>query len=320
MADVPPTSTIDVVTLTPNPAIDVSTAIDRVVPTRKLRCSTQQRDPGGGGINVARVIRRLGGNVAAVYPVGGTTGQLLRRLMAREGIPDRTVEIGEETREDFTVSELDTGKQYRFVLPGPNLAEHEWHACLEALAAFASRPRWLVASGSLPPGVPSDFYARVCRLAASSGTKMVLDTSGPALSVALAEGVHLLKPNLRELSELVGSPLRSEEEWLAACRRLIATRRADIVTLTLGHRGALLVTPDGAWRAPALPVHPVSTVGAGDSFLGGMVHGLAAGHSVLDAFRTAVAAGSATLLSPGTGLCRRADVETLYLKVSLEPM
>ena len=305
-----------IVTLTVNPAIDVSTSVDRVRPIQKLRCSAQRRDAGGGGINVARVVKRLGGDVSAVYPAGGATGQLLRRLVESEQIPQLTCDAAEETREDFTVCELETGQQYRFVLPGPLMSEAEWRSCLDVLKSIQAKPAYVVASGSLPPGAPDDFYARVGRIVSGWGARLVLDTSGPPLAAALAAGVYLAKPNLRELGELLGRPLADEKAWIEAGSRLVGEGRAEIVALTLGHQGAMLFTRDAIWRSPALPIVPASTVGAGDSFLGGMVFGLAAGRNLADAFRLAMAAGSAALLHTGTELCRREDVERLYPEVT----
>ena len=126
-----------IVTFTPNPAVDVSTSVERIVPVSKLRCSPQRRDPGGGGINVARVVKRFGGDVMAIFLYGGATGRLLQQLVKREEIPTLASEIAEETREDFSVDEESTGKQYRFVLPGPTLSDAEWRAGLDTLAAAA---------------------------------------------------------------------------------------------------------------------------------------------------------------------------------------
>jgi 6-phosphofructokinase 2 len=309
-----------IITLTPNPAIDVSTYVDIVAPTRKLRCSSQQRDPGGGGINVARVVKRLGDDVTAVYLSGGTTGELLRQLVEREGIRSHVLAFRGETREDFTVSETSTGNQFRFVLPGPTIAEKEWPALLDTLSVIRPAPTYIVASGSLPPGIPDDFYARAARIARTIGAKFVLDTSGPALHAALVESIYLIKPNLRELTELAGRTLSDQLAWIEASRILIADGHVEIVALTLGHRGALLVTNENAWRARALSIKPVSAVGAGDSFLGGMMFRLATGATLEDAFRTAVAAGSAALLNPGTGLCRPEEVAALYPEVIIEPI
>jgi 6-phosphofructokinase 2 len=311
----------DIVTLTITPAIDVSTSAEQVVPFHTVRCVSARRDPGGGGINVARVVNRLGAEVSAMYAMGGTLGRLLRELLDQEGIPGLPVTISEETREDFTVLEHVSGRQYRFVLPGPRLSEPEWRAFLDTFASQVPperRTRFVVASGSLPPGVPIDFYGRIARLAKQAGAKIVVDTSGPPLKAALEAGVDIVKPSLREFRELMAAPLESERDQVAACRTLLERGRAEMVALTLGDQGALLVTHDQALRAQAVPIKPVSVVGAGDSFLGAMIWSLASGHAVEDAFRYGVAAGSAALLVPGTELCRREDTERLAGEVKVQ--
>lgn len=311
---------VRVLTLTMNPAIDVSTSVDRVAATRKLRCALAQRDPGGGGINVARVVRRLGARATAVYPTGGVIGQLLRRLVDAEDVDSVTVPVREETREDFTALETSTGRQFRFVMEGPHLTGAEWMACLEAVASQTQRPDLIVLSGSLPPGVPDDFYARIAEIARAWEIKVALDCAGPALKAGLEHGVYLVKPNLGELSALVGAPLPDEASRVAACRRLIAAGQAEAVALTLGADGALQVTADGAWRAAAAPIEAVSAVGAGDSFLGGMAWALASGRPLDEAFRYAMAAGTAAVLSPGTELCHADDVWRLADGVIIEPL
>lgn len=308
----------DIVTLTPNPAIDLSTSIDRVVPTRKLHCTAQKHDPGGGGVNVARVVKRFGGDVEAILPVGGFTGQLLRQLIDDENIPNRVIEAEAETREDFSVSELSTANQYRFVLPGLPLRETEWRGCLDALATTAPRPKFVVGSGSLPPGVPNDFYAQAAGIAGKLGSKFVLDTSGAPLAAALAHSVYMIKPNLHEMRELAGVTLANQNDWIAAARQYIEAGRVEVVALSLGHLGALLVTKGQALRAQPLAIKPVSAVGAGDSFLGAMIFSLANGDSLADAFRLATAAGSAALINEGTELCRPADVYRLYPLATIE--
>jgi 6-phosphofructokinase 2 len=287
---------------------------------RKLRCTSMRRDAGGGGINVARVVRRLGSEVAAIYPAGGSTGLLLRRLVEQENVRSIAITVAEETRENFTVLEENSGQQYRFVLPGPHLVEVEWRACLSALDAIEEFPAYVVGSGSLPPGVPDDFYAQMARIAKRRGSNMVLDTSGRPLSVALEEGVYLVKPNLRELRELVNAPLLNESEWLAGSRRLIQTGAAEVIALTLGENGALLVTREVALRAYPPDIKPLSAVGAGDSFTGGIVWSLAASRSIADAFRHGVAAGSAAVMNPGTELCHAQDVARLYEQIQLVPI
>lgn len=308
----------DIVTLTINPAIDIFVNVARVEPIRKMRCSAPKRDPGGGGINVARVAHRLGSKVAAIYPTGGAIGKLLHRLVEREGIDSLVTPSHVETRENFTAYEKTTGEQYRFVLPGSALHRAEWEAVLDKLTTLTEKPKFVVASGSVPPGVPEDFFARVARTSKQLGAQCLVDTSGPALKAALKEGVTLIKPNLVELSDLVGAMLGSDEACVNACRKLINDGRVQAVALTLGDQGAILVTADHAYRAQPLAIEPVSTVGAGDSFLGGLVAALASGKVLQEAFRVAVAAGSAAVLSPGTELCREEDVKRLLAEVKVK--
>ena len=307
----------DIVTLTINPAIDIFVNVERVEPTRKLRGSAPKRDPGGGGINVARVAHRLGSTVAAIYPTGGAIGKLLHRLVEREGIPSLVTPSHVETRENFTAYETSTGEQYRFVLPGSALHRAEWEAVLDKLSSLTDKPKFVVASGSVPPGVPEDFFARVARCADRLGAQSVIDTSAAALKAALAQGVSIIKPNLAELSDLLGTTLDTDKTRIAACRNLTRDGRVKIVALTLGEQGALLVTGDRIFRSQPLAINAVSTVGAGDSFLGGFVAALAAGQSLDHAFRVAVAASCAAVMSPGTELCREEDVERLLPQVKI---
>lgn len=306
-----------VLCLTMNPSVDLATATPQVVPTHKLRCTDTLHDAGGGGINVARVLIRLGGQCSNLCPAGGSSGQWLQNRMAEEGLPGVFLPIAEETRVSFTVHENSTGAEFRFVMPGPHLSEAEWQACLQHLTALTDFPDVLVASGSLPPGVPTDFYARIARLCRARGAQLVLDTSGPALAAALAEGVALCKPNLRELSTLCGRPLETPAAWQAAAQDLVNSGQAEVVALTLGHLGALLVTRAGLWQADPLDITVASAVGAGDSFVGGLVWGLQRGMPLEQAFRWGVAAGSAALLSLSTGLADPAQVSLLEPRVRL---
>ncbi|WP_315725198.1 MULTISPECIES: 1-phosphofructokinase family hexose kinase [unclassified Bradyrhizobium] len=308
----------DIVTITPNPAVDVSTTVERIVPVAKLRGTTQRRDPGGGGINVARVITRLGGDVAALYPVGGPTGVLLRQLVDTEGVSSLTWTTAEDTREDFFVQERATGQPYRFILPGPALTEPEWQAGLALLGGLDPFPRFVVGSGSLPRGVPTDYYARLAAVARTRGAQFILDTSGPALAAAVAGGVDLIKPSLHEMRDLVGGEPSDATAWEQAARVLIMNGKVGMIALTMGHLGALLVTPERVLRAQPLTMVPVNAVGAGDSFLGALVAKLAASEPLEDAFRFAVAAGAAALLRTGTALCDPADVSRLLADVRLE--
>ena len=305
-----------ILTLTVNPALDVATSTERVESEHKLRCGLTHVAPGGGGINVSRVVRRLGGHTLAVYAVGGPTGEAYRRLIEAEGVPTRAIAIAGSTRENFTVDETSTGKQFRFVLEGPTFAEPEWQACLDAVGEAVHEGGYVVASGSVPPGAPDDFYARVARIATAGGAHCIVDASGPALSHALDEGVYLVKPSRRELGEYVGRELSSVEEQVQAASALIDRGAAQFVALTLGGDGAILASAHGVQRLAVPKVDVVSTVGAGDSFLGAFVLRMSQGRSPEDAFRAAVAAGSATAMSPAMELCARVDMERLESELS----
>lgn len=307
----------DVLTITLNPALDISTSAVAVMPTHKIRCGIPKKYPGGGGVNVARVIHRMQGSCTALYLAGGAVGLMFQSLLNAEGVPGICLEISGETRECFSVVDTSSQSEYRFVLPGPMLEVHEWQACLERIAKLVVLPPFVVASGSLPPGVPFDFYAKLSQLLKPHQIKLVLDTSGPALGLAMEAGVYLCKPSLRELVELCGRELKSEADWCAAGRELVEQGRAKILVLSLGDGGAWLFTADTSYFAPALCVNVASATGAGDSFVGAMVWALAKGFDLPDAFKFGVAGASAALLSPGSALCQPDDVYRLYAEVEL---
>ena len=317
-----------ILTLTLNPALDVSTAIDRVEPVHKMRCGLPSQHPGGGGINVARVLHRLGADVTAIYPAGGATGAALTRLLQAEGVPAQVVPITGETRESFSVHEASSGQDWRFVLPGPTLSEAELAACCQALLAevdgaldaLAGGAPWVVASGGLPPGVGDACYADLARQARALGACFAIDTNGPALARALEAGVDVFKPSLRELRQLTGQALADEASQVAAARSLIDAGRARTVALSLGEQGAILVTAEGAWRAGALDVPVASTIGAGDSFVAGLVWGLSRGCAPELAFAQALATSAAALLCSGTSLADPADVARLLPQVRVRPI
>jgi 6-phosphofructokinase 2 len=305
-----------IVTLTLNPAIDASCQAEEIRPIRKIRTSEERYDPGGGGVNVARVIRELGGEALAVYFAGGLTGQAFNDMLGAIGLEHRVVPIAGMTRVSHTVYERSSGQEYRFVPEGPALGAKEWQAGLAVLETLDAD--YVVASGSLPKGVPDDFYARIARSARERGIRFVLDTSGEALRQALEIGVHLIKPNLGELEGLLGCALPAPTEQEVAAKQLVDDGRAEIVTVSLGADGALLATKDGCFRLRTPKITPRSAVGAGDSFVAGMTLGLATGRAPKDAFALAVATGTATVLTMGTELCRRADVLRIYRQIRAE--
>jgi 6-phosphofructokinase 2 len=301
-----------IVTFTANPAVDISTSVPRMAPFSKLRCAPARKDPGGGGINVARVVHRLGGDALAVYPTGDTTGDALHGLVQDEGVAGLSVAIAAETRENITVIAEETAEQYRFIFPGGALTPAEEDRCLQALAGLDPAPAILVASGSLPPGAREDLYRRIAEAGRGRGSKVVVDSYGPALERALEVGLFLIKPNLREFRGLTGlGEGEGEAALVDAGRRLVGSGRVELVALTLGEDGALLIGGEATWRAEPLPIEAVSVSGAGDSFLGALLTVLAEGGDLEHALRLAMAAGSAAVLQPGTDLCSAEDVQRL---------
>jgi 6-phosphofructokinase 2 len=305
-----------ILTLTLNPTIDVAADADHVQPVRKVRTRGETFDPGGGGVNVARVLKELGAEPVAAILAGGVSGRFLEELLDEGGIARRSLRIAGRTRISHTVHDLSTRQEYRFVPEGPAIAEAEWQA---ALALLETEPAdWVVASGSLPRGVPADFYARAAAIAARRGQRFVLDTSGAPLKAALGTGLTLIKPSRSEFEALVGAALPTPDQQDAAAAALVQAGAADLVAVTLGHDGAILAGPEGlALRLPALPVTALGAVGAGDSFLSAMVLALARGEDPREAFAWGMAAGAAAVTQPGTAHPRRADIEALRRMIRL---
>jgi 6-phosphofructokinase 2 len=297
-------------TLTLSPTIDKSCNVDQVIAEHKLRCTEPKHEPGGGGINVSRAIKKLGGESVAIYPKGGATGELLHMLLDEEGISQHTIESKSWNRENFIVVENSTNRQFRFGMPGPELQKSEWEQFLKDISNH--NIDYMVASGSTPPGVPDEFYSRLAQIIKKKGARLVLDTSGDALKEAADEGIYLLKPNLKELSELVGEELTDIHVQEEAAMKVVQTMKIEILVVSLGPAGAMMASKDGILHVPAPPVNKKSTVGAGDSMVGGMVFSLFKGMTLADSLKYGISAGSAATMNPGTGLCKLEDVENLF--------
>ena len=298
-----------IVTLTVNPAIDISSEAELVRHTRKTRTFNEAIEPGGGGINVARVLHGLGAKVCALFLGGGMTGRVLDDLMNRAGIERQMIAIGDDSRISLTIVERSTGHEFRFVPEGPEVTAKEAAAAVEAAASFACD--YFVASGSLPPGIPDDFYATLCARVAERGGRFVLDTSGAPLKAALdAGGIFLVKPSRGEFEKFAGRRLGTDELAVEA-QHLVSAGKAKNVAITLGREGAILACRDGTTISPAVEVEARSAVGAGDSFLAGMVYGFALGRPPGQAFRVGLAGGAAAVLSSGSDLAKPDDLKRL---------
>ncbi|MCJ7757172.1 MAG: 1-phosphofructokinase family hexose kinase [Gillisia sp.] len=309
----------NIITLTVNPALDSYTTIDHLEPNKKLRCQPPMIDPGGGGVNVARVIHRLGGNATAIYTRGGHTGKIYSDLLDKEGIDQDPVEIKQNLRENFAVTETSTGNLFRFGLPGPVLEKSEYKSILDKIENI-SNAEFLVASGSLCPEAPVDFFAQVAKKAKKNNLKFILDTSGKALSEILKVGAFLLKPNNEELEDLTGKKATNQKEQKKLLLEILDNYPVEVIVLSLGAKGAILATGNKATHFPALKVFAQSSIGAGDSMVAGIVYSLSLGKSLEEAVVYGLACGSATLKSPGTELLTKKDADLFYKKLVMEKL
>lgn len=301
-----------IVTITMNPAADKSTYVNKLVPEKKLRCAEMVTEAGGGGINVSKAIKELGGESLAVFPSGGMNGQLIEQYLREKHIRYKTIPVQHETRENIVVRETDTNVQYRFVMPGAAVTEQEADACFDLLLQLQPKPTFIVASGSLPPGLPENFFGRLATVSKSLNARYIVDTSGEPLQLAAREGVYLLKPNLSELCALVGKKHLELNEVDDAAMEAIRKGCCEVMVVSMGPSGALLATRDGCEHVPAPTVKKQSTVGAGDSMMAGMVWMLLQGKSLREMVRFGVACGTAATMNPGTQLFKKEDVYRLY--------
>ena len=306
---------LKIITLTFSPCIDKTTSVRELIPEKKLKCSTPTLEPGGGGINVARAIKKLGGEAIAVYPAGGYTGRHFNALLENENVQAIIIDTKNETRENVIVVDESKNQQYRFGMPGTELSESEWQQCLDVIQK-ENEIEFIVASGSLPPGVPLDIYARLAVIAKKKNAKLIVDTSGDALKHAANEGVYLLKPNLSELASLIGTEKIDTDDITKFARELIQKANCQVLVVSMGERGAMLITNDETHHIIPPKAERKSTVGAGDSMVAGLVLSLSQKISFKDVLKYAVACGTAATMNPGTELCKKEDVEKLVQALS----
>ena len=301
-----------IITLTVNPAIDKSTSVAGIRPNSKLRCTTPVFEAGGGGINVSRVIEELGGSSLCMYLAGGPTGAHLKIMLSETNIKQHIIPIQGWTRENLAITDTTLDQQYRFGMPGPTVTEEECLTTLTQLETFLAKGDYLVASGSLSPGMPIDFFAKVAALANRNGVRFILDTSGEALISGAQAGVYLLKPNLGELSALCGGGSISYSQLEVSAKKFLKNNPCEVLVVSLGPQGAIVVTKESVERITAPIVHQQSTIGAGDSMVAGMLLALSQGKTIGEMVRYGVACGTAATMSPGTQLCQKKDVDALY--------
>ena len=300
----------DIVTLTINPSLDKSTQFTGLVAEQKIRCGTPRYDAGGGGINVSKAISRLGGESLCVFTSGGSPGIKLEELVQKEGIAIKIIPTQNWTRENLVALDTNTNAQYRFCFPGTPISDVEKGNILQTIQEL--KTKYLVVSGSLNEGLSPDFYQHIVDLAKISGTKLIVDTSGEALKKVLEKGVYLAKPNIGELAKLIGVERLEMDEVAPAARKLIEKGSAEIVVVSLGAQGAVLVTATQTEFVPAPNVVKKSTVGAGDSMVGAMVWALSQNKPLKEVVQWGVACGSAATMNEGTQLFKLEDAKRLF--------
>ena len=301
-----------IITITLNPALDKSIVIHGLVPEKKLTCSDAVLEPGGGGINVTRAIHKLGSHSRAFYLAGGYTGAKFTELVKGKNIQYKVFHIKEDTRENFIAVDANTNLQYRFGMEGPSVSQAEWWAILEAIQKEQDL-EFIVASGSLPPGVPLDFIGKLAVIAKEKNARLVVDTSGESLRQALAEGIFLCKPNIGELSSLAGKERLLHHEIVPTARAIIEKGCCEVMVISMGAHGAILVTATEHYeiKTPKVEVH--STVGAGDSMVAGMLMGMAHhGWGWRDVLCYGVAAGTSATMGHGTELCNKEVTDQIF--------
>ncbi len=311
-----------ILTVTLNPALDIATSAESVVAGPKLRCEPPRVDPGGGGINVSRVIARLGGESRAFLALGGATGERLAAALAAEGIAAEVFPAPGETRESLSVTDRSTDAQYRFVLPGPVWTGAQGDAAIAAIAGSAGTNTLAVLSGSLPPGLPDDLPARLSRALASRSGRVVLDTSGAALARAARpeHPAYVLRMDAAEAEALAGRALTTRTDSADFAAGLVCAGAAEMVVIARGADGSVLASAGERWFTEAADVPVKSKVGAGDSFLAAFTLALSRGSGPATALQDGMAAASAAVMTEATELCREADMRRLVPLCPVEPV
>jgi 6-phosphofructokinase 2 len=303
-----------IITLTLNPSLDKSTHFTGLIPEQKIRCEKPHYDAGGGGINVSKAISKLGGNSLCIFTSGGSSGKMLEELVQKDTIESKVIPTQNWTRENFIAFENETKAQYRFGFPGNELMDDEKQSLIEIIKGIKSE--YLVISGSLNKGLTGEYYQKIVEIATFSGIKVIVDTSGEGLQKVLETGVYLIKPNIGELAKLIGVTRLDINEVTTAAKTLIEKGCAEIIVVSLGPEGGILVTKDQTEYVKAPKAEKKSTVGAGDSMVGGMVWALSQNKSLQEVIRWGIACGTAATMNEGTQLFKREDVVKLLHEMS----
>ena len=307
-------NTSPILTVTLNPAIDKSTITDLIQPEAKQRCTDVLNEPGGGGINVSKALKKLEAASVALFPAGGHNGEMLKSLLTAEKIPFHSINSSVETRENWVVLESETNHQFRFTFPGKSIEEQVIKNLIDDILSYS--PAYIVASGSLPPGLPDYFYGLIVKTANAVGAKCIVDTSGPALQALQGKHAFLIKPNTSELCKMLNIDKLQTNEVPDAAQQAVRDGFAELIAVSMGPDGAWLVTQEKKYFASAPIVKKKSTVGAGDSMVAGITYMLQQQQPLQQVINFGVACGSAATMNEGTQLFKIEDVHQLYEQIN----
>lgn len=307
-----------ILTITVNPALDLSTEAPAVLPDRKLRCTEPLVHPGGGGVNVSRAIANLGGQSRLMLAYGGPTGERLVALLREEGLAPETLGVSHDTRQSLSVRDAANGQQFRFMLPGPAWSVADCETARGTIMGAIEKDALVIPSGSLPPGMDVDFFLSMQSDIAAHGARMILDTSGPALRHAASRktGLYVLRMDLAEARDLSGAALAGVSDIADYAENLRLAGAARIVMIAAGAQGTVITTETGRSLTRPPVVAPLSRVGAGDSFIGAFALSLSRGDDPLTACAWGTAAAASAVTTEGTALCTRIDTERYLHQVS----
>lgn len=306
-------------TITLNPALDHFLDVEELHVDDANRVKSECLYAGGKGIDVSRAVRHLGGDSMALGFIGGHNGQVMVDLLKAEGVTCYFTPIAQETRRNIIVCTSKRRTQTMLNSKGPVVTEEEWQGFLTHLRLLDLRDAYVVLSGSPPRGVPPDAYRQIILLVHQHGAKAVLDADGPCLKAGLKAKPFAIKPNLNELRRATGRALRTEDDILDVAKKLHRSG-VEIVMISRGHKGLLVVSGSERYRAVPPAVRVRSTIGAGDSAVAGFVFRHAGGKDLEDCARFATAAGTAATLAPGNQLCRLRDVHRLVPRIRVESL
>ena len=297
-------------TITLNPAVDRELTVPVINYDQVLRSKTQNVDFGGKGFNVSRMLKSLRAESTAMGFVGGKSGELLNEGLQSLGIQTDFVWISGETRTNVSIKSHDNDHYIKVNEPGPTITKEEQEALVEKISQLCQPGDWWIIAGSLPPGLPKDYYARLIEILQRHQAKVIFDASGQAFAQGCLSRPYLVKPNDVELQEMTGLPVESTEQIIKAANKL-QEMGIEIIVVSLGEKGALLLSQDENWWAKSPPIQEKNPIGAGDSLVGGMVYGLSKGYSLSESLRWGVASGAAAASLSGTAVGSFDYVESL---------